>query len=622
METSIQPRHPLPARAAHVRYCFIIDSRDFAIATERAVQNDPAADRDKHAVEHLVGVATKSSEVCVILDGKGHMCAWGLENVGSKKSSPSDVFNIAHVEGLSLSFALSGHSTEDYAQFYSFAGGVTDSSFTILAHYFDGRIEWFDAKVDTLFDPTPRKRRLISKAVWSGHSGSIKKIVRTPSGKVLSSRSNDNNAMIWRQRSGGSGPALMHQSSLLSDMHIHRTCLIDEGNFLVNLHHDGVSLWDIRSPEAKMLAACDFHLSSKPLCVLLLPTAETRSQKSYVAAIGADMAGIAWEIELPGDKAHDTESKAKSKTPNLHEFCTFRLGSDEDVAYILPVDPAGTQMKISGFLDLFATDIALSYSHGGTVKTWTAKVDKENRKVDWLLTSMVDTGITNPSLASAGSARKTALVDQGRTHLTIWDTNGAQLEYEEHFSTNDIIRDLDWTTTPDIQSILAVGFPHKVILLSQLRYDYIDAGPSWAQIREIHIQDLTPHPIGDSCWLGNGNLVVGAGNQLFVFDKHVESSNNLVSSLRLPYHKTAYVDLFHIVSRLNGQLPIFHPQFLAQCILCGKTTLVHLILTTLYRKLKFFTEGDELNGFLDIPLEEIYRETSVSLHLVPCRSSH
>jgi hypothetical protein len=159
---------------------------------------------------------------------------------------------------------------------------------------------------------------------------------------------------------------------------------------------------------------------------------------------------------------------------------------------------------------------------------------------------------------------------------------------------------------------LAVGFPQKVILLSQLRYDYLDAGPSWAQIREIRIRDLTPHPIGDSCWLGNGNLIVGAGNQLFVYDKHVEASNRMVTSLRLPSQETAFVDLFDVVSRLNGPLPVFHPQFLAQCILCGKTNLVHSILINLYRKLKFLVHGDEIDGFLDIPLEEFYMETDVS----------
>ena len=612
MQSAIQPRHPAHPEIAERRYGFIIDNRDFSVATERAVQHGGSETEKNHALEHLIEVATKNPEICVVMDGKGHMSAWGLESVGCKTRSQSNIFNVTHIEGLNLSFDLGAQPHEDYAQFYCFAGGVSDASFTILAHYFDGRVEWFDSRLDTLFDTAHRKKRLTSRAVWSGHWGAVKKIVRTPRGTVLASRTDDNKAVIWRQRKSSAGSALMLQSTLYSDQHIHRTCLIADGKYLVNLHHSGISLWDARSSQAKQLAACDFELSTKPLCVLMIPTADGSPANDfiYIAAIAADSSGIAWEIDLPNEKKHP---HGKADQAVCRQFCTFHLGLEDDIAYILPVDPAGSPLKVTGFLDLFAVDVALSYTHTGIVRTWTAKVDKRAGKIDWLLTSTVDTGISDISLASAGSIRKTALVNHDRSHLTIWDTNGAHLEFEEHFAQEDIIRDLDWTTTPDKQSILAVGFPRKVILLSQLRYDYIESGPSWAQIREIRIQDFTPHPIGDSCWLGNGNLVVGAGNQLYVYDKRIEASSKIVSGLRMPFNKTAYVDLFDVTSRLNGPLPVFHPQFLSQCILCGKTNLVHLILTSLYRKLKFFTEGDELDGFLDIALEDIYEETDVGL---------
>ncbi|EEH44592.2 uncharacterized protein PADG_00881 [Paracoccidioides brasiliensis Pb18] len=609
MVDAIQPRQPDNSEFGKRRYGFIIDGRDFSVATEHAVQSGAAQQGHNPALEHLVEVATKSPEVCIVMDGRGHMSAWGLENVGCKARSSRNMFNITHVEGLNISFASGIQPSDDYAQFYAFAGGESEDSFTILVHYFDGRIEWFDSRAEVLFDPSQRKRRLTSRAVWSGHAGPVKKIVRNVSGKVLVSRTDDNKATVWRQRASSSGSVLVRQSALYSDLHIHRTCLIGDGKFLINLHHKSISLWDTRSLYAERVATCDFRLASKPLCVLLLPTTEKNSSTVYVAAIAADMTGVAWEIGLPEE--HVIANGANGfHCPKMREFCTFNLGIDEDVAYILPIDPAGSTMMISGFLDLFATDIALSYTNSGTVRTWTAKVDKEYEKIDWLLTSTVETGICNPSLASGASMRKAAIVDQNRTRLTIWDTTGSQLEFEESFSQQDIIKDLDWASTPHTQSILAVGFPHKVVLMSQLRYDYLDAGPSWTQIREIRIRDLTPHPIGDSCWLGNGNLVVGSGNQLFVYDKHIELSNWLVTNLRLPARQT-YVDLFDAVSRLNGTLPVFHPQFLSQCILSGKTNLVHLILTSLYRKLKFYTEGDELDAFLDIPLEDIYRNDDI-----------
>lgn len=607
MGASVQPRHTADQSSVSRRYGFVIDSRDFCVATERAVQRC-AGSKGNHALEHIIEIANKSPEICVVIDGQGHMSAWALEDVGSKIKSELNVFNILHAEGFNFSFMLGLSPDEDYAQLCAFQSTHLGDSLSILVHHFDGRIEWYDSQVDTLFDPSSRKDRIALKASWTGHNGPVKKIVRNAIGDTLVSRTDDNKAMIWKQKRRGDGSMLVRKSSLYSDEHIHRTCVVENGNFLVNLHHSGISVWDIRSFHARKIAASSFELSSKPLCVLPIPT--TEKGMVYIATIGADRNGIAWEIRQPAathkvNGTHDPQCY-------LRKFCTFHLGLEEDMSYILPVDPAGPKAEMSGFFDIFSPDIALSYTRTGIIHTWAAKVDREKCRVEWLLTSTVETGITNPSLASGSSIRKAALVDENRSHLTIWDTNGAQLEYEEHFGQKDIIRDLDWTSTPDMQSILAVGFPHKVILLSQLRYDYLDARPSWTQVREIWIRDLTPHPIGDSCWLNNGHLVIGAGNQIFVYDNEIDAHDRLVSHLRIPSRGLGFVDLFEVVSRLNGPLPVFHPQFLAQCILSGKSNLVHSILVNLHRKLKFYTEDDDLDGFLDMALEDFYLDHDTS----------
>lgn len=612
MKASVQPRDASTDQESSKRYGFILDGRDFCVATERALQRS-SGNKDNHALEHIIEVANKSPEICVVIDGQGHVSAWTLEDVGSKQKTDLSVSNILHVEGLNLGFKPDLLAEEDYAHIRAFQSNTSEDKISIVVHHFDGRIEWYDSPVDVLFNPAPQRQRIIPRASWSGHTAPVKKIVRNAIGDTLVSRTDENKAMIWRQRVRESGSMLVHKSILLSDQHIHRTCVIENGNFLVNLHHDGISLWDFSSYHAKKLAFLPFVLSSKPLCVLPLPKPDASPGVAYVATIGADMHGIAWELEWPapdGQKANSTASNCQ-----IRKFCTFDLGLKEDLAYIQPVDPAGPKAKTSGSFDIFSPDIALSYTYSGVVRTWTAKVDSTNTKVDWLLMSTVDTGIINPSIASASTIRKAALVDEERNCLTIWDTNDAQLEFEEHFSQHDIIRDLDWTSTPDMQSILAVGFPHKVVLLSQLRYDYLDSRPSWTQIREIWIRDLTPHPIGDSCWLTNGHLVIGAGNQLFVYDKDIDVGDRLVSELRMPSRGLSSVDLFDLVSRLNGPLPVFHPQFLSQCILAGKNSLVHAILTKLHRKLKFYTEGDDLDGFLEMPLEDFYEEKDVRSYM-------
>src|SRR2546430_946309 len=74
-------------------------------------------------------------------------------------------------------------------------------------------------------------------------------------------------------------------------------------------------------------------------------------------------------------------------------------------------------------------------------------------------------------------------VSQAGNELTIWDTRVSRFslheEFRRTFPPEDIIRDLDWTSTPDSQSILAVGFPRRVVLFCQQRYDYLNSGSMW-----------------------------------------------------------------------------------------------------------------------------------------------
>jgi RAVE protein 1 C terminal len=124
---------------------------------------------------------------------------------------------------------------------------------------------------------------------------------------------------------------------------------------------------------------------------------------------------------------------------------------------------------------------------------------------------------------------------------------------------------------------------------------------------------MTPHPIGDSLWLSNGSLVIGAGNQLFVYSRKIHEMDDLFKPLQLSSRKEWLNDIFDIVSHLNGPVPVYHPQFLQQCILAGKSNLVEEILVKLHKELKRYHEEIPLDNFLEIPIdtflarEEVYR---------------
>ena len=611
MQEAIQPRQIETTHHSSKRYAFIIDSEDFIYAAERAVQVTSDDDQqDNHALQHLLEVAKTSPEVCVVVDQRGNMSAWGLENVGGKARKGTDKFNIAHVENVELSFIEGVQADQVNTQFLTFCSPQSESSITLLVHHFDGRIIWYESKLEELFDPSPRQQRLQAKALWTGHEGPIKKIVRTASGKALVSRTNDNEGLVWKQGNDKAGMALARTSSLSCSEHIHRSCLLLEGDFVINLHHHNISLWDARFPVARHTASCDFQAEGKPLCLIPLPNSDPKSLTHYVATITSMMEAIVWRVDLP---SKSLQHSSLDKDAVLESFCASSLGTQHDLSFVLPVDPAGSLSTPSDFLDTFAKDLAISYTDSGVLRAWTATLDFDKSSFNWLVTSITETGISNPSLASGSSIRKIAVVDSARTGLTIWDPRSAHLEFDAQYRSSDSIQDLDWSSTPDEQSILAVGFPFKVLILAQMRYDYLNAGPAWVPIREIHIKDLTSHPIGDSTWLGSGNLVIGAGSQLYVYDKSVDTSNDQILDLSIPVHRHQSMSIFDLVTYLNGPLPVFHPQFLAQCILAGKLVQVQQIIIRLHKALKFFVAGDDLDIFLAMRPSDFYTEQEVSL---------
>ncbi|KAI5456269.1 RAVE protein 1 C terminal-domain-containing protein [Mariannaea sp. PMI_226] len=598
--------YPLPQ---DMRWAFVIDGRDFTASVEKEVELRMSDDSstDDVALDHLVAIANKNPEVCIALDGQGAMSAWAFENVTSASAGKPVIFRVARVQCQHFKFVGKFIETGDvpHTQIQTYCDRKT-GKIHMLLHCFDGRIGVFTGSVADILDPTTNDRRLSLHTVWSGHSSSITKIVRNFSGRAVVSRTRNGESMVWKHvlsRHENPGLSLTCASTIPETGHIHRICVLRKGRFVVFLRHGSISLWDCRHRQARSLARCDFQIAGKPLCLIILPRRQVKEYTiAHIATVTSEQRGIVWEVKLP----RYIDDPNTSAGAEVREFCRFTLEGADDLAYVLPVDPAGSSPVVSGFLDIFARDVAISYSKAGRVDFWTARVDPELPKVGWLSTCTTETGLSEPALVSGSTLKKAALVNATRSQLTIWDVGSSRLEYENDFKDHHTIQDLDWTSTPDSQSILAVGFQYRVVLLSQMRFDYLNKGPAWAQIREISIRELTPHPIGDSTWLGDGHLVIGAGNQMFVQDRQVSVVGSLRADLRLPPRKDGAWDIFDAVQRFNGPLPVFHPQFLSQCILAGKAALVRRTLVALHKTLKYHIQGDIIDDYLGMDLGEYY----------------
>lgn len=620
----------------NIQWAAIVHGRDISAAIETAVQEGPVEyGKGDVPLVNVVELANRNPELCVVFDGQGKMSAWAMENVTSKPQTKSAanqaiIFPVVqNVTSNDFKF-LSPSESPSFVDMQTYCN-KNGGHLNILLHFFDGRIDFYEVNIARLLDKNASYSRLRRRCVWSGHSSSIVKMVRNYSGRAVVSRTREGESVVWKHALYTEKTRFTRQSVVAPSDHIHRIAVVRKGRFVVFLHHDKLSLWDCRPATARLLAECSYKVPGKPLCLLVLPR-RTPEQASvaHIATITSEKKGLVWEVKLPLYEGASSNSIAKNghtnghsngqTTPSIEEFSRFELDDAGDLSYVLPVDPAGSAPMVSGFLDVFARDVAVSYTKTGHVEFWTARLG--DGKVEWLPTASMQTGVSEPALASGSTMKKAALVNSSRSTVTIWDIRGARLEYNQEYEAQNAIQDLDWTSTPDSQSILAVGFPSRVLLLAQMRFDYLNKGPAWAPIREISIRDLTPHPIGDSTWLGDGALVIGAGNQLFVNDRKFDASTALVKSISLPHQQDGKWDLFDVVQRLNGPLPIFHPQFLSQCMLAGKTPLTHRILMSLHKTLKFWVEGEPIDDYLSLDMEDFYMGVSAQPALKTGKDGH
>ncbi|KAK0208168.1 RAVE protein 1 C terminal-domain-containing protein [Desarmillaria ectypa] len=295
----------------------------------------------------------------------------------------------------------------------------------------------------------------------------------------------------------------------------------------------------------------------------------------------------------------------------LHSYGPLPLPSLPVI--IVPVDPMAWGLDHPWMKH----DVLLSVSDVGELGFWVPQEDgpdgvcpglngrQTSTASAWVCTGRVRTGREAIKRAKCSSAKKTALIVSSpeREELTIWDSKESEfasgLEYRRAFS--EPINDLDWTSTPDMQSILAVGFLHHVELLCQQRMTYFDEGPGWSICWRIDIQSFIPYPISDSIWLANGSFLLGAGHQMFLYGQDVSSSRRSITST------LDDESLFDYVARQNGPLEDYHPQMLLQCLLWEKVELVKDIIVNLAKDVE---AGKSPRDFTTVPVERFLRPGS------------
>ncbi|KAJ4485959.1 RAVE protein 1 C terminal-domain-containing protein [Lentinula aciculospora] len=432
------------------------------------------------------------------------------------------------------------------------------------------------------FDDKPTSLKLTTRFLnrVPAEESEIDRFVRTPEGRGV--------GVI---RKGGGGETWSH-SPIESELS--RSVSWGDADQVVVLDHGRLC-----ATYSSLESILTLHTSpptsiSIPRLISLFTTPSSNSHDS-ILGVTADLAIV--HLTVKAETAEDEHSP--SVKLSLHS--QHHLPLDVHPCLILPVDPMAWGMK-NGWVE---HDALLSISEEGELAFWipedrqiTNSLSISNHdQSGWRCTGKVKTGRRHIRKARCSSAKKTALITpcSGGEELTIWDSKESEFAsgLEFSYAYSQPINDLDWTSTPDMQSILAVGFLHHVELLCQQRMTYFDEGPGWSVCWKIDIGSFTPYPINDSIWLANSSLLIGAGHQMLLYGppKSSEPKSSDTESL------------FEYVARQNGPLPDYHPQMLLQCLLWEKIELVKEIIVNLGKDLESIHSR---NSWASVPVERFF----------------
>lgn len=574
LNSAIIPRTPcLPSERLR-RYVFIMDGWEFESTVEHALKRDAGTDRESHTREHLMDVAYRNPDVCVIMDDRGNMSAWGLERVGCKARQPNDIFNIAIVEDLEIEWPAADGSEEDYACLYDF-GGYEDGTINVLINCFDGRVQWLKAAVDRLFDSAPTSSRFSVEAIWTGHSDVIVNLAGN--GQIVVSQSSGGDVTTWAQDANLS-TVLRRMSSKNMSKVVYATCVSAGSDLVAFLHEDSVSLWDARTWKQMHSASCGHCDESSPRLLYFVQQAN----EEFLIIISAVESSI-WHVRSRG-VTQGQDSIRSVELPDDLDMKQQITAGRVAVASLGCEQPRICVMTKDGVLNIVGLDAAqaqLTQEHG------------------------CRTFFRSASALHGGSNRHVVFVREDETAFQIWNLNHLHQEFGVNFASHQTITAIAFDTTASSHSILAVALSHKVFVYTQRQSSFTpEDSHVWTPLRTVDLGEATTLPIVACRWLVGNNFLVAAGNQLFVFDDTVQLPQDVKASLHVPAGKKLEASLLHAAVALNTYLPTFGAESLRQYLLAGCAADVDKVLLTLHQKLKYWTEGEALSSLLGLEEEE------------------
>lgn len=572
---SIQPRRLSMGSMSNSRTSFIIASRDLDQAAERALQS--YRQRSDHALEHLIEIAKRSPEVCVILDGRGHMSSWGIENAGLKNKLPAEKSNLTLVDGVDIALP-SGNGVDDFARIHAFANNDVSASLCILVHSYSGQIDWYQGSFVEFFDTAVRPRRTQHLACWSGHDSVIDRMVSAPDSRSFLSLTDEGQVILW---SRGATETLVRSSQAQSDHTVLDAILLDQHGFAVFLHPEAISLWDMRSMHAKPVVLQELDQTS-PKTIQQLARSPSPRRPGDLLLLYENGHVEQYSIYLPDCGSREEESngyhKPLSRTAHL-ELSDLQKNDTIELC------------TRPGNLSIRHPEVRVSWSESGVIQISDAY--SSERAGNASLTSCLATQLRASNIGSCLSGRFLALVHADYRTTSVWDVDQGSCDFVHTFGDLDTIEALYWHTTNDGLSMLAVQFTYNIAIIGQQRYSSEGDAFAWSIQQVIRTRSHSAHVIGSLCWLEPGQIAVGLGNQILTYDL---AGARFAQQASDPDERTKVnIDARQQLQLGNSSLPVFSPRILGNLLQAGQYSSARAVLEGLHNELRFQTPGEPVS---------------------------
>lgn len=568
---SIQPRRLSVGSLSKNRFVFMLESRDLARAAERSLH--ASRNGTDHALEHFIQIANRSPEICVILDGLGHMSAWGIENAGLRNKQEAEKFNVALVDGVDIRLP-SQRSLDDHVQIYAFANNDVSASLCILVHSYSGQIDWYQDSFVEFFNTATRAQRTRHVSCWSGHGFALEGMAPAQDNRSFISLDGQEHAILWSVTAAGS---LVRRSRMQSDADILDVLLLGDPKLAVFLHEDHLSVWDVRRASARKIGACKLA-QSEPLSLHQLRLSKPSTHEFEIGVLYEDTV-----IEIYGISSSTSEDL---RTNGHHRVVqrtriTQKLNTGKDDALVFCSTSPLTEIKGE----------VVSLSDTGILKVFS--VQPSGLTTILKPAASLTTSIFASDIVASLNGETHAFAHVDYRTVSIWNSNQGTFEFVRTFHDLDVMQEMYWHVTQNGQLLLAIQFPYDVVILGQCPYVLEGENPAWEVIQTIHTRTRTTHAISSMCWSRPCQVVVGAGSQIMSFDVLAKtqaagsSTNGLhVGDENGNTHQSLLLQ--------NAVLPIFDPSLLGYMLECGDYSIASNIFHALHNELKFLIQGEKI----------------------------